>query len=151
MVLKRVRQDVQCRLLTLNLGKMLPCSEAAAANSAVPKVSAIPVSLHRVPAPGGEGLSLENSLTLLLLCCTGQGAREKIPCHGIENNRDQFVGFGLVTPVGRIEPLGFPDIVDGELAQTGIFGIVRNRIHRCQQMPGASASAVASHADHERL
>jgi hypothetical protein len=77
-----------------------------------------------------------------------QGPRKIISCDRVQRRRNQFIGFGRAAPSLGLEPLGFLNIVDGELAQSAEFDIVGNWIRR-QQIPGARTGAVVSHAYHE--
>src|SRR3982074_895799 len=80
-----------------------------------------------------------------------QGTFEVIPCDRIQGGRDQFIGFRRATPVFGLEPLGFLNIVDRELAQPADLGIFGNWINRRQQIPGAVTGAFTSQASHQRL
>jgi hypothetical protein len=81
--------------------------------------------------------------------CTGHSAREVIPGDRVQCRRDQFVGLDGATSAFYFEALGFPNVVAGEVTQPiDIFGYW---IVRCQQIPGARASAIISNSGHERL
>src|SRR5947209_6799488 len=92
-----------------------------------------------------------SSLGLVARLCPDNRSREVIPRHCIESGRNQFIRFRRVTLVFGFDPLGFLNILRRKLAQALGFSIAGNRIIGGQQIPGAIASALASHAYHERL
>src|SRR3954447_24431167 len=83
--------------------------------------------------------------------CADNRSREIIPCHCIQSSRNQLIRFRHVTLALGFDPLGFLNILDRKLAQVLGLSIVGSRIIGGQQIPGAIASAVTSHAYHERL
>src|SRR5215210_404878 len=81
----------------------------------------------------------------------GKRTCEIIPCHRIQSRRNQLIRFGRATPVLGFEPFSFLNIIDRKLPQAARFCILGSWVNRGQQIPGACASAITSHAYHERL
>src|SRR5215212_2026021 len=96
-------------------------------------------------APGVSASALRARLRV------GKRTCEVIPCHRIQSRRNQFISFGPATPVRGFEPFSFPNIIDRKLPQAAGFCILGCWVNGGQQIPGACASAITSHAYHERL